>query len=89
MSDGQPDIRVLEEVRIFGPHCIAFINYSGSSYKAIPGFTIGIQMNGQMNEVQLGPAALCSTSWSGGFPGGLQERLCTKIYKDAVSADVK
>ncbi|KAL1277093.1 hypothetical protein QQF64_023766 [Cirrhinus molitorella] len=99
MSYGQPAIEFLQEVRVFDPHHIAFLDDSVASYKTIPGFTEVpelIQFICQMLTVHktLGPAALRAAP-SGVvdldmFWDGLQERLpvlssLAKRYKDAVS----
>lgn len=78
MSDGQPAIRFLEEVRVFDPRNIAFMNDSVSSYKAIPGFTD--VPNDEFNSYfqALDPAALraasCGVVDLDVFWDGLQER---------------
>ncbi|KAL7394851.1 hypothetical protein ABVT39_005418 [Epinephelus coioides] len=100
MSDGQPGIHFLKEVRVFDPRNIAFMNDRVSSYKAIPGFTDvpNAELHSYLQD--LGPAALRAAScgvvdldvlWD-----GLQERLpvlstLAKRYKDAVcnSADAE
>ena len=39
MTDGQPAINFLQEVRVFDPRHTAFMNQSVSSYEHIPGFS--------------------------------------------------
>lgn len=94
MSNGQPAIEFLQEVRVFDPRYIAFLDDSVASYKAIPGFTEvpGDEFDSYFKTV--GPAALRAAT-SGVvdldvFWDGLQERLpvlssLAKRYKDAVS----
>lgn len=63
MSHGQPAVEFLQEVRVFDPHHIAFLDDSVASYKAIPGFT-----EVQSDEIDfyfknLGPAALIAAPY--------------------------
>ena len=58
MSHGQPAIEFLQEVRVFDPRHIAFLDDSVASYKAIPGFTEVQSDEFDSNFKTLGPAAL-------------------------------
>lgn len=90
MSDGQPAINLLQEVRVFDPHHTPFMNDSASIYKDIPGF--GDVSNDEFDACfnHLGPAALrasvCGVVDLDVFWDGLQER-----YKDIIvnSADAE
>lgn len=94
MSDGQPAIGFLQQVRVFDPCHLAFLDDSVASYKAIPGFTDVPSNELDSYFTALGPAAL-SAAPSGVvdldvFWDGLQERLpvlssLAHRYKDAVS----
>ncbi|XP_061582006.1 uncharacterized protein LOC133447348 [Cololabis saira] len=94
MSDGQPAIEFLKEVRVFDPRHIAFLEDSVESYKAIPGFTHVPRDEFDSYFKALGPAALrasgCGVVDLDVFWDGLQERLpvlssLAHRYKDAVS----
>lgn len=94
MQHGQPGIEFLKEVRIFEPRCLAFMDDSPNSYKAIPGFSSVPEDEMTRYMTKLGPEAL-RASVSGivdldTFWVGLQDRLpvLSKLalrYKDAVS----
>nr|XP_033947646.1 uncharacterized protein LOC117452930 [Pseudochaenichthys georgianus] len=94
MSDGQPAIEFLQEVRVFDPRHITFLDDSVESYKAIPGFTDVPRHEFDSYFTALGPAAL-RAALSGVvdldvFWDGVQERLpvlssLAHRYKDAVS----
>ena len=97
MSDGQPAIEFLQEVRVFDPRHIAFLDDSVESYKAIPGFTHVPRHEFDSYFTALGPAAL-RAALSGVvdldvFWDGVQETLpvlssLAHRYKDAVSNSV-
>lgn len=100
MSDGQPAINFLQEVRVFDPRHIAFMNDSVSSYKHIPGFSAVSKDEIDAYFTHLGPAALrasaCGVVDLDVFWDGLQERLpvlsiLAKRYKDVIisSADAE
>ena len=94
MSHGQPAIEFLQEVRVFDPRHIAFLDDFVASYKAIPGFTEVQSDEFGSYFKTLGPAALRAAPsgvvdldvlWD-----GVQERLpgltsLAKRYKHAVS----
>lgn len=100
MSDGQPGIHFLKEVRVFDPRHIAFMDDSVSSYKYIPGFCAVPKDELDAYFIHLGPAALrasaCGVVDLDVFWDGLQERLpvlsaLAKRYKDVIvnSADAE
>lgn len=100
MSDGQPAIHFLQEVRVFDPRHTAFMNESVSSYQNIPGFSAVPQDELDAYISRLGPAALkasaCGVVDLDVFWNGLQERLpvlsgLAKRYKDVIinSADAE
>lgn len=100
MSDGQPAIHFLQEVRVFDPGHTAFMNDSVYSYKYIPGFSAVPKDELDAYFIHLGPAAV-RASTSGVvdldvFWDGLQERLpvlsvLAKRSKDVIikSADAE
>ncbi|XP_065096737.2 uncharacterized protein [Paramisgurnus dabryanus] len=100
MSDGQPAIHFLNEVRVFDPRHTAFMDESVVSYKYIPGFSAVPTEEFDAYFTHLGPTALRASA-SGVvdldvFWDGLQERLLilsvlAKRYKDVIvnSADAE
>ncbi|CAL8383088.1 unnamed protein product [Arctogadus glacialis] len=94
MSHGQPAIEFLQEVRVYDPRHITFLDDSVASYKAFPGFTEEQSDEFDSSFKTHGPAALRAAP-SGVvdldvFWDGVQERLpglssLAKRYKDAVS----
>jgi hypothetical protein len=58
MSHGQPAIEFVQEVTVFDPRHIAFLDDFVASYKAIPGFTEVQSDEFDSNFKTLGPAAL-------------------------------
>lgn len=93
MSDGQPAIGFLQQVRVFDPRHLAILDDSVASYKAIPDFTDVPSDEFDSYFTALGPEALRAAP-SGAvdldvFWDGLQERLpvlssLAHRYKDAV-----
>lgn len=79
MSDGQPAINFLKEVRVFDPRHTAFMSDSVSSYESIPGFSDVPKDELDAYFIRLGPAAVhaasCGVVDLDVFWDGLQERL--------------
>lgn len=79
MSDGQPAIHFLKEVRVFDPQHTVFLSASVSSYEAIPGFKDVPQDELDTYFIRLGPAAVhaaaCGLVDLDLFWDGLQDRL--------------
>ena len=100
MSDGQPAIEFLKEVRVFDPRHIVFMSDCVASYKSIPGFSAVPKDELDAYFIHLGPATLRASA-SGVvdldvFWDGLQERLphlsvLAKRYKSVIvnSADAE
>lgn len=61
LSDGQPALEFLQEVRVFDPRHIAFTDDRVSSYKAIPGFSKVPRDELDAYLTNVGPAALRAT----------------------------
>ena len=100
MSDGQPAIEFLKEVRVFDPRHIVFMSDCVASYKSIPGFSAVPKDELDAYFIHLGPAALrasaCGVVDLDVFWDGLQERLphlsvLAKRYKSVIvnSADAE
>lgn len=62
MSDGQPAIHFLKEVRVFDPRHISFMSDSVSTYKSIPGFSDVPDDELDAYFRRLGPAAVHAAS---------------------------
>ncbi|XP_067245545.1 uncharacterized protein [Chanodichthys erythropterus] len=79
ISDGQPAISFLKEVRVFDPRHIAFMSDSVSSYESIPGFSDVPKNELDAYFTRLGPAAVhaaaCGVVDLDIFWDGLKERL--------------
>lgn len=79
MSDGQPAIHFLKEVRVFDPRHTALMSDSVSSYESIPGFSDVPKDELDAYFIRLGPAAVhaasCGVVDLDVFWDGLQERL--------------
>lgn len=58
MSEGQPAINFLQEVRVFDPRHTAFMNDSVSTYKYIPGFSAVPKVELDSYFIRLGPTAV-------------------------------
>lgn len=65
MSDGQPAINFLKEVRVFDPRHTAFMSDSVSSYESIPGFSEVPKDELDAYFICLGPAAVSVPRLSG------------------------
>ncbi|KAL0185277.1 hypothetical protein M9458_020974, partial [Cirrhinus mrigala] len=100
MSEGQPAINFLREVRVFDPRYISFMEDSVSGYTHIPGFSAVPSDEFDAYFQRLGPAALkasaCGVVDLDVFWDGLLERLpvlsaLAKRYKDVIvnSADAE
>lgn len=100
MSEGQPAINFLREVRVFDPRYISFMEDSVSGYTHIPGFSAVPNDEFDAYFQRLGPAALkasaCGVVDLDVFWDGLLERLpvlsaLAKRYKDVIvnSADAE
>ncbi|KAK7160619.1 hypothetical protein R3I93_008313 [Phoxinus phoxinus] len=100
MSDGQPAINFLKEVRVFDPRHTAFMDESVVSYKYIPCFSAVPTDELDAYFIHLGPAALRASArgvvYLDVFWDGLQERMpvlsvLAKRYKDVIvnSADAE
>ncbi|RXN13033.1 CGG triplet repeat-binding 1 [Labeo rohita] len=100
MSEGQPAINFLREVRVFDPRYISFMENSVSGYTHIPGFSAVPNDEFDAYFQRLGPAALkasaCGVVDLDVFWDGLLERrpvlsALAKRYKDVIvnSADAE